>query len=385
MMCTIGIANSFGVFSTYYINFLYPNVSAGNIAWVSTTMTFFMLIGSITTGPLTDKFGFRSVSLTGAVICSLALLLASFTNALWQVVLTQGIMFGIGAACIFSPSSSLPSQWHDKTRPLATAITVAGSGAGGMLFTAITQKLLDAIDYKWALRVLALILLCISGTASLFYKRRVSVPKGGVNFMAIARDKRLIMVGLAGFFVNVGLFMLWYYLPTAALALGQTKQASNNLILYMNAGSTVGRIIAAYAAMALGPINLVISSYLVCSILILVVMLAVKSMVAYIVLAVIFGAISASYISITPPLLTEFFGTQAVATAMGIMNAWCSIGILIGNPSQGAIYQKFDRPTGSFMAITIWGSLSLFLAASTYVLLKYLIVCGSAYRIWSKL
>ncbi|KAJ1932481.1 hypothetical protein GGF37_007040, partial [Kickxella alabastrina] len=219
MMCTIGIANSFGVFSTYYINFLYPNVSAGNIAWVSTTMTFFMLIGSITTGPLTDKFGFRSVSLTGAVICSLALLLASFTNALWQVVLTQGIMFGIGAACIFSPSSSLPSQWHDKTRPLATAITVAGSGAGGMLFTAITQKLLDAIDYKWALRVLALILLCISGTASLFYKRRVSVPKGGVNFMAIARDKRLIMVGLAGFFVNVGLFMLWYYLPTAALAL----------------------------------------------------------------------------------------------------------------------------------------------------------------------
>ncbi|KAJ1941427.1 hypothetical protein GGF37_003556, partial [Kickxella alabastrina] len=220
---------------------------------------------------------------------------------------------------------------------------------------------------------------------SLFYKRRVPIPKDGVNFVAIAKDKRLTAAGVAGLCINLRAFVIWYYLPTAALALGQTKQASNNLILYMNAGSTVGRIIAAYAAMALGPINLVISSYLVCSILILVVMLAVKSMVAYIVLAVIFGAISASYISITPPLLTEFFGTQAVATAMGIMNAWCSIGILIGNPSQGAIYQKFDRPTGSFMAITIWGSLSLFLGACCFIVLKTIVISGKLYHIWSKL
>ncbi|KAJ1896801.1 hypothetical protein LPJ66_003770 [Kickxella alabastrina] len=276
MMCTIGIANSFGVFSTYYINSLYPNESAANIAWVATSITFFMLVEAIATGPLTDRFGFRLVSLAGAIICRLAILLTSFTNVLWQVVLTQGIMFGIGAACIFSPSSSLPSQWHDKTRPLATAITVAGSGAGSMLFTAITQNLLDAIGYKWALRVLALILLCISGTASLFYKRRESVPKGGVNFMAIARDKRLIVIGLAGFFVNVGLFMLWYYLPTAALALGQTKQASNNLILNINAGSTMSRVISGFIVMEFGPINIAIFSYLICFTLILVVMLAVK-------------------------------------------------------------------------------------------------------------
>ncbi|KAJ2798270.1 hypothetical protein H4S07_005734, partial [Coemansia furcata] len=104
LMCTLGVVNSFGVFSTYYINYIYPNVSAGSIAWVGTTMSLFMLGGAIATGPLTDRFGFRLVSLAGTVICCVALLLASFTNALWQLVLTQGIMFGIGAACIFSPS-----------------------------------------------------------------------------------------------------------------------------------------------------------------------------------------------------------------------------------------------------------------------------------------
>ncbi|KAJ1891890.1 hypothetical protein LPJ66_006662 [Kickxella alabastrina] len=344
-----------------------------------------MLSGSIFTGPLTDKFGFRAVSLVGTIICSTALLLASFTNALWQLVLTQGIVFGIGAACIFSPSVSLTSQWHDKTRPLATGIAVAGSGVGGMLFTEITQKLMETVGYKWTLRILALILLCVSGSAGLFYKRRVPVPKGGIDFIAIAKDARLIVVGIAGFFVNTGLYMLWYYLPTAALMIGQSKHASNNLVLYMNAGSTVGRVLAAYAAMYAGPNNSIFIAYAICSVLVLVVMLAVKSMVGYIALSVIFGALSASYISITPLLLTDIFGTQVVTTAMGIMNAWCSVGVLIGNPSQGAIYQRFDRPNGSFAAISVWGFLSFFLAACSYLLLKVIAVCGSARTMLSKL
>ncbi|KAJ2826020.1 hypothetical protein GGI24_003011 [Coemansia furcata] len=277
LMCTLGVVNSFGVFSTYYINYIYPNVSAGSIAWVGTTMSLFMLGGAIATGPLTDRFGFRLVSLAGTVICCVALLLASFTSALWQLVLTQGIMFGIGAACIFSPSVSLPAQWHEKRRPLATGIAVAGSGAGGMIFTVATQKMMDTIGHKWTLRALALILLCASGTAGMFYKRRVAVPRGGVNLGAIARDPRLIAVGLAGFMVNVSYFVPWFYLPTAALKIGQTKQAANNLVLYMNAGSTVGRILAAYAAMLLGPINSIVIAYVICSVLVLVVMLAVKN------------------------------------------------------------------------------------------------------------
>ncbi|KAJ2879282.1 hypothetical protein IWW38_006146, partial [Coemansia aciculifera] len=236
LMCTLGVVNSFGVFSTYYINYIYPNLSTASIAWVGTTMSLFMLGGAIATGPLTDRFGFRLVSLSGTAVCSVALLLASFANALWQLVLTQGIMFGIGAACIFSPSVSLPAQWHEKRRPLATGIAVAGSGAGGMIFTVATQKMMDSIGHKWTLRALALILLCVSGTAGAFYKRRVAVPRGGVDLVAIARDPRLLAIGLAGFMVNVSYFVPWFYLPTAALKIGQTRQAANNLVLFMNAG-----------------------------------------------------------------------------------------------------------------------------------------------------
>ncbi|KAJ1998887.1 hypothetical protein GGI02_002416 [Coemansia sp. RSA 2322] len=386
LMCTVGIVNSFGVFSTYYINYIYSDVSAASIAWVGTTISLFMLGGAVVTGPLTDRFGFRLVSLTGTAICSIALLLASFTNALWQLIFTQGVMFGIGAACIFSPSVSLPSQWHEKRRPLATGLAVAGSGAGGMLFTYITQKMMGAIGYKWTLRALALILLCVSGSAGLFYRQRIAVPRGGTDLLGMAKDARLVAVGLAGFFLNISYFVPWYYLPTAAIKIGQSKEAANNLVLYMNAGSTVGRVLAAYVAIALGPINSIAIAYAICAVLVLVIMLAVKSMAGYIALAVVYGSLSASFISITPLVLANIFGTQAVTTAMGIMNMWCSIGVLIGNPSQGAIYQTFDRPHNSFTAMSIWGFAGLLLAACSYLGLKAIIVCNSAGgRLWSKI
>ncbi|KAJ2334810.1 hypothetical protein GGH91_005614 [Coemansia sp. RSA 2671] len=109
-------------------------------------------------------------------------------------------------------------------------------------------------------------------------------------------------------------------------------------------------------------------------------------MTGYIVLAVIYGGLSASFISITPLVLTNIFGTQAVTTAMGIMNMWCAIGVLIGNPSQGAIYQKFDRPHNSFMAMSIWGFTGLLLAACSYLLLKAIIIRNSPHQhLWSKL
>ncbi|KAJ1903104.1 hypothetical protein LPJ81_003241, partial [Coemansia sp. IMI 209127] len=355
LMCTLGVANSFGVFSTYYINYIYPDTSASNIAWVGTAISLFMLGGAIVTGPLTDRFGFRTVALSGTVICCIGLLLASFSNALWQLVLTQGILFGLGAACIFSPSVSLPSQWHIRRRPLATGIAVAGSGAGGMIFTELTQVMIESIGHQWTLRALALILLCVSGASSMLYKRRLPVPTDGISLACMAKDSRLIAIGCAGFFVNLSYFVPWYYLPTAALQLGQTKQAANNLVLYMNAGSTVGRVLAAYIALAAGPINSIVVAYTTCAVLVLAVMLAVKSMAGYIILSVIYGALSASFISITPLVLANIFGAHGVTAAMGIMNMWCSIGVLIGNPSQGAVYQNFDRPNHAFTAISIWG------------------------------
>ncbi|KAI7832106.1 major facilitator superfamily domain-containing protein, partial [Kickxella alabastrina] len=347
-----------------------------DISWIGTTMVFCMLSVSIFTGPLTDKLVFRLISLAGSFICSVALMLASFTSTVWQFVPTQGVMYGIGAGFIYSPSISLTSQWHKKNRSLAIGITVAGTGVGGMIVSEIAQRLMEAVGYNWTLRVLALMAFCMSGTAASFYKRRVPIPREGYpadsywHSWTVCPRRDIYDLVLS---------------PNSSIDAWSVRKASNKLAIYLSAGSTVGRIVSSYASIAFGSINSIFISYTLCSVLILVAMLAIKSMAAYIALAIIYGAISVSYVSVAPLMIAEMFGVQKVPTAMGIMNAWNSIGVLIGNPSQGAIYQHLDRPNSSFAGITIWGATSLFLAACSFVVLKAIVICGGPHRIWSKL
>jgi hypothetical protein len=52
--------------------------------------------------------------------------LASFATELWQIYLTQGLLYGIGGAFVFAPSISLPPQWFVKYRSLATGVYWCG-------------------------------------------------------------------------------------------------------------------------------------------------------------------------------------------------------------------------------------------------------------------
>ncbi|KAJ2826021.1 hypothetical protein GGI24_003012, partial [Coemansia furcata] len=144
---TMGTLNSYGVFQEYYLRELYAHESAAALAWISTLISFCMFTGAIFTGKLIDKFGFRVTCFSGALVCGAALILASFTNQVWQLVLTQGVMLGVGASLIFSPSMAIVAQWHVRHRVLATGIAVSGGGVGGMAISAATQAMIDHIGH----------------------------------------------------------------------------------------------------------------------------------------------------------------------------------------------------------------------------------------------
>lgn len=101
----------------------------------------------------------------GTVFSPLALILASFATELWHVYLSQGILFGLASAFVFSPSVTLPSQWFTSKRALATGIAVSGSGVGGVCLSPMIQKLIVTIGFRNTLRVQGAFgfgLLCIS-------------------------------------------------------------------------------------------------------------------------------------------------------------------------------------------------------------------------------
>jgi hypothetical protein len=55
--CTMGYANSFGVFQAYYMYHQLPEHSADEISWIGSIQTFCMLAMGAVGGPLFDRYG----------------------------------------------------------------------------------------------------------------------------------------------------------------------------------------------------------------------------------------------------------------------------------------------------------------------------------------
>ncbi|KAJ2246600.1 hypothetical protein GGI13_005371, partial [Coemansia sp. RSA 455] len=130
-------------------------------------------------GRCAQRFGPGPTVFIGGILMSLGLLLASYSRHIWQLCLTQGVLFGLGVTLTWIPAASAPSSWFDKSRGLATGITHMGLGIGGLIFAPLTRFLLEKAGTGGSLRWLALIMLvCVTvvslGIHSKRHDQRVS-------------------------------------------------------------------------------------------------------------------------------------------------------------------------------------------------------------------
>ncbi|KAJ2814646.1 hypothetical protein FBU31_007216 [Coemansia sp. 'formosensis'] len=372
----MGTLNSYGVFQEYYLRELYARESAAALAWIATLISFCMFTGAIFTGKLIDKFGFRVTCFSGALVCGAALILASFTNQVWQLVLTQGIMLGVGASLIFSPSMAIVAQWHVRHRVLATGIAVSGGGVGGMAISAATQAMIDHIGYRWSLRVLGIAIGTISSLSSVLYKRRVPPPRGSnMRLLAmLCRDPRFMCMALAILFINMGYFEPLLYVPTATISSGGTVATGSNIVLVFNAGTTLGRMLSGPIASLAGPANANLASTALSCMLLGIFLLGIKTIPGYFVFSALFGGVSTLYLAINTHILASEFGAHTMATSVGLSMACCGLGVLVGNPTQGALYERYDRPNGTFVSVSVWAVACFGAATVSYGVLRVIIV-----------
>lgn len=92
--------------------------------------------------------------LIGIAIMLLSLVMASCAREAWQIVLTQGILYGIGGILLNFVHVSIFSEWFDKKQSQAMSIIWLGYRVGGLAFPLICQWLLDQHGYEKTLRVL---------------------------------------------------------------------------------------------------------------------------------------------------------------------------------------------------------------------------------------
>src|ERR687889_2747627 len=106
-----------------------------------------IFIGSLIGGRIQDRRGPRPVALGGAVLYALGIMLASLVSSgdqLWLLVLTYGVMGGIGLGAAYITPIAMLVKWFPDKRGLITGIAVGGFGFGAVITGPVADRLLDA-------------------------------------------------------------------------------------------------------------------------------------------------------------------------------------------------------------------------------------------------
>lgn len=108
-----------------------------------------LFVGTLVGGRIQDRIGPRPVVLAGGIIYSVGVMLASLVQTpdqLWLLVLTYGVIAGLGLGAGYIVPIAMLVKWFPDKRGLITGVAVAGFGAGALVTAPVANRLMVADD-----------------------------------------------------------------------------------------------------------------------------------------------------------------------------------------------------------------------------------------------
>lgn len=200
--------------------------------------------------------------------------MTSLCSRLYQFLLAQGVLMGLGNAFLLCPAMATVSHLFDRHRSAANGIMIAGSSVGGIIWPLTMDQLLHehAVNFDWTFRIVGFIVLLLSiiivltvrpkttdtptlenGESSDLPPPEKPDPKASV---AILKNPTYLMLCAGLCLATFGLFSPFFFIPTYAVAQGLSVSLSFYLISMLNGASLVGRVSTGYLADRYGNFNL---------------------------------------------------------------------------------------------------------------------------------
>lgn len=206
-----GFIFAFGSFQSYYELTLLPGSSASAISWIGTVTTFLLICIGIVSGPLFDLGFFRTMLLVGAATETLSVMLMSVSKNYWSLMLTQGILQGLGNGLLYLPGLVLVGRSFKQHRAIAMGITTCGGPVGGIIYTLIFEQLISKTSFGWTVRVMGFVMLgsyCFSFPLLLWGAKNIGDLASGAPRKLFDRgaltDAPFWLYSTSNFFVFVG-------------------------------------------------------------------------------------------------------------------------------------------------------------------------------------
>lgn len=371
---TWGLVNSFGVFQTHYKATMLPSTSPSSISWIGSLQASLLMLVGVVSGPLYDMGYFRALIGTGLLLIILGQFLLSICTTFWQVLLTQGIMTGIGMGLTFLPSTTILAQYFHHKRALVLGISSTGSPIAGTVIPILFSRLQPRVGFGWAVRALAFILVAISVVPLACMRTRVPPARRRRRFFdpTAVRDVSFVTLVLGSFCAFTVMYVPYFYLQFFSRTHGlASPSVSPYVVTMLNAGSIVGRVLPNSLADRVGSLNVVAACGLATAALVLG-WFGVRDPAGLAAFAVLYGLFSGGIVSVTPSVLMALTPDPGrVGARIGMAFSCTGVAILIGTPIAGAIVGDFgDERWRGVIGFTSGGLLA---ATALYLICRVLL------------
>lgn len=351
-------------------------------------ITLMTLAGGIMSplfGSLIDRWSLRSMMLIGVFGMSGGYFLLSFTTASWQVPLIYGALMMLGLN-LLGPltTSTLLARWFSRKRGMVLGLAAIGTSVGGFVFPPVIQWLIDAYEWRDALRILALGCLILTIPAVMLV---VNSPKErglGADGVALDADAPLVLPEAITFKSLLADRNFWLIaLVMSLLFCAYTGVLSNLVPLALNKGLSAeqGAFLISILAVAgiagkigFGTIadrvdlRLGYAASIVCVIIALLLFATTSNLSTFMLASGFMGFATGGMLPVWGAILAILFGAANYGRVMGMMNPVIMPLTLVGAPLAGYI---FDVTGGYAPAFVLFaGGLVLALIALPFIRMK---------------
>lgn len=233
---------------------------------------------------------------------------ASFSTKLWQLILSQGLLYGWGSGCQYIASVGIIPQWFSRRRSLAAAIAAAGSGLGGLIYSLAAIAIIKRLSVAWSFRITAAVAFVINAVCALLIRdrnREIDPNQKSFDLSLLKKYRFLLVLAWSEFFLLAYTIVL-FSLPNNAVELGLSEWDAAVTGALVSLGQTIGRPIIGYFSDNIGRINMLLISTFLCSVWCLGLWTSANNYVTLLAFAILGGTAMGAFYAVSilflPPL-----------------------------------------------------------------------------------
>jgi len=351
---TWGLLNTFGIFQAEYSRNILASSTQSSISWIGSIQAFLMLVVGVLCGRALDAGYYWTDISVGVFLEVFGMFMTSIATEYWQIMLAQGVCVGVGAGMAFMPSVAIVGTYFSTRRSTAMGITATGSSIGGIIYPIVLKKLIEELGFRWAVRVMAFIMLGTLLISVAVMRPRLPPRKSGPLINVENLVDPIFATWLAGvFFTLIGLYVPFFYVEQYALNIGVSPDLAFYMIIIMNAGSIPGRVVPGMVADKIGSLAIMIPAVLLSGVILLA-WISVKTQASLIAVSFFFGLTSGSLQAMLPSTVVFLCpDLSKLGTNLGMTLFSSGIGLLVGTPIAGAIV---DHQSTAGSEVVFWGA-----------------------------